>query len=191
MPPLESVSDHLSGMYRDRLYDPQGNLIWDRGWQRNAIVLSCRQLLAGLMRNATNTFGIQGLQVGRGRPEWDQTGTPLATETQTALEDPAPVLVPLPSPPPAPTPINTLQFDYVDETTGDIVAGPTRRLQIRAILGPGSHLWPSETPPTSTVREFGLVGRLNNTNVLVNYVRHPAIVKDPASRLERTIWLVF
>ena len=26
---------------------------------------------------------------------------------------------------------------------------------------------------------------------LINYVTHPAIVKDPTSTLERTIWLVF
>jgi len=179
MPPLESVSDHLYGIYRDRLYDAQGNLMWDRGWHHNAIVLTCRQLLAGLLRNATNTLGIQGLQVGRGQPEWDQMGTPPATEIQTALDDPAPVLV------------TALQFDYVDETTGNTVPGPTRRLQIKATLGPGAHLWPTATPPTSTVREFGLLGRLNDSPVLINYVRHTAIVKDPASTLERTIWLVF
>ena len=28
-------------------------------------------------------------------------------------------------------------------------------------------------------------------HVSINYVTHPAIVKDPTSTLERTIWLVF
>lgn len=177
MTSLEPITDNLHGMYRDRLYDAQGNLAWDSGWHNNAIVLSCRQLLAGLMRNAANTTGIEGIQVGRGRVEWDQQGTPPASETQTALDDPAPVLV------------TALQFDYVDETTGNTVVGPTRRLQIRAVLGPGPNLW--NTPPSNTLREFGLLGRLDNTPVLINYVRHPAIVKDPASTVERTIWLVF
>jgi hypothetical protein len=53
--------------------------------------------------------------------------------------------------------------------------------------------WPDGLPqhPAPSLREFGLVGQLNATPVLINYVSHPAIVKDPTSTLERTIWLVF
>jgi hypothetical protein len=35
------------------------------------------------------------------------------------------------------------------------------------------------------------VDYLDGAEVLVDYVIHPAIVMDPSSVLERTIWLVF
>jgi hypothetical protein len=44
---------------------------------------------------------------------------------------------------------------------------------------------------TATLREFGLVGKLGGSTVLINEVRHAAIVKDPESTLVRTIQLVF
>jgi hypothetical protein len=51
--------------------------------------------------------------------------------------------------------------------------------------------WPDANHPTSTLREFGLAAQLNGVTVLINYRTHPAIAKDPASTLERTVWLVF
>jgi hypothetical protein len=174
---------NLQGMYRDVLRDTAGRVTWDRGWQMNAIVTDCRRLLAGFMRGAPpGTLGIQGLQVGTGLAAWDQPpGPPPPTAGQAALVDPHPFTVP----------VANLQIDFLDLTTDSVSAAPTNRLQIVASLGPGVPSWPDSDHATSTLREFGLVGQLNGATVLINYVTHPAIVKDPTSTLERTIWLVF
>ena len=66
---------------------------------------------------------------------------------------------------------------------------PTNVLQIVVTLGPGVPSWTDSK--TATLREFGLYGKLDNGNVLVNYVIHAALPKDPASTLERTLWLDF
>jgi hypothetical protein len=87
--------------------------------------------------------------------------------------------------------VANLQIDFLNLTTDSVSAVPTNRLQIVAKLSAGVPNWPDANHATSTLREFGLVGQLNGATVLINYVTHPAIVKDPTSTLERTIWLVF
>jgi hypothetical protein len=177
------VAANLQGMYRDVLRDATRRVRWDRAWQKNAIVTDCRRLLAGFMRGApTGTLGIQGLQVGAGLAVWDQPpGPPSATAGQVSLVDPHPFTVP----------VADLQIDFLDLATDSVSAVPTNRLQIVAKLSPGVPNWPDGDHAASTLREFGLVGQLNGATVLINYVTHPAIVKDPTSTLERTIWLVF
>lgn len=177
MPNSEIVTVNLRGMYRDVLRDARGRVAWDSGWQKNAIATDCRRLLAGFMLGQSNTLGIQGLQVGAGLDTWDSAGSPSPSSGQTALVDPHPHTVP------------TLQIDYLQN--GTVTSSPTSRLQIAATLGPGVPPWPDANHPTSTLREFGLVGQLDGATVLINYVTHPAIAKDAASTLERTIWLVF
>jgi phage tail-like protein len=180
MPKTDFVSQNLHGMYRDVVRNAQGTVTFDSGWRRNAIVADCRRLLAGFMRGAPATLGIQGLQVGAGLAAWDlDPGPPPAGPGQTALVDPQPFTVP-----PA-----SLQIDFLQG--GAATANPTDRLQVVATLGPGVPSWPDASHPTGTLREFGLVGRMEAAPVLINYVTHLSIVKDPASTLTRTIWLVF
>ncbi len=178
----EATTLHLYGMYHDVLRDPRGTAIWDSGWRKNTIVVDCRRLLAGFMHGApTGALGLQGLQVGAGDPVWDQTGPPLPDGTQTALVDHNPFTVPRAS----------LQINYLTGTGSTVSGTPTNQIQIVAQLGPNVPTWPDANHPVSTLREFGLVGQLDSTTVLINYVRHVAIVKDPASTLVRTIWLAF
>jgi hypothetical protein len=178
---VEDAGLELRGMFRDVLRDGRGRVTWDSGWQKNAIVTDCRRLLAGFLRGApTGALGIQGLRVGAGLAVWDQPpGPPPPISTQAALVDPNSHTIPRAS----------LQLAYLTGAT--VTATPTNRLQIVAVLGPGVPPWPDTTHPTSTLREFGLFGRLDSTDVLLNYRTHPAIAKDPSSTLERTIWLVF
>jgi hypothetical protein len=176
----EIPTKHLQGMYRDILYDATGRVQWTRDTRPNTIVVDCRRLLAGFMLGQANTFGIQGLQLGAGLAAWDAPGgAPAAGETQSALADPNPWTVPA----------SELDVTYLDGETPTTT--PTNRVQIVAEIGPGVPDWPDADHPTLTLREFGLVGRLNDTPVLINYVIHSAIVKDPVSTLERTIWLIF
>jgi hypothetical protein len=182
MPDDEIVTVNLRGMYRDVLRDARGRVTWDSGWRENAIVTDCRRLLAGFMLGEANTLGIQGLQVGAGLDTWDSPpGPPAPSSGQMALVDPHPHTV-------SAFP-GVLEIHYLQN--GTTTSSPTSRLQIAATLGPGVPAWPDPNHPTSTLREFGLIGQLDGATVLINYITHPAIAKDAASTLERTIWLVF
>jgi hypothetical protein len=171
----------LHGRYHDVLCGPDGRVVWDRGWSANTIVVDCRRLLAGFMSAPSSAIsaGIQGLRVGQGSDAWDLTSPPTPTAAQTALVDPNPFLVPR----------SALQIDFLDGAT--VTATPTNRLQIVATLGPNVPTWPDANHASGNLREFGLVGQLKGAETLINYVTHPVIVKDPASTLTRTIWLVF
>lgn len=180
MPITEQAAPGLHGRYRDRIWGPGGTLQHDSDVQSNAIVHDCRRILASLLGGGA-ALGIQGMAFGSGDPSWDGTGgPPPATPSQVALVDTAPFLVPAAN----------LQIDFVDDI-GAVVASPTNRLQIIATLGPGLPPWPDADHVAGSLREFGLVGELGGTRSLINYVTHPVINKDPASTLERTLWLVF
>lgn len=176
---VESVGYRLQGRYRDVLRDAAGEVVRDRGWRTNAVVADCRRLLAAFMRGAPSSDGVLGLQVGAGLAAWDTSGPPPATSGQTALVDPSPFTVGA----------GSLQVDFL--SGGAVSATPTSRIQIAATLGLGVPPWPDPEHPSANLREFGLVGQLDGSTVLINYVTHPVIAKDPASTLERTIWLQF
>jgi hypothetical protein len=183
---LDDNAEHpaggLYGQFRDVLYDAEGGRVWDRGWVRNTIVADCRRLLAGYVRGTpTAAEAVFGLAVGAGLGAWDTSGPPQPSPNQAALVDTHQHLVPRAQ----------LQLEYINPANGTISAQPTGTLQLKAVLGPGVPTWPDIDHPTSTLREFGLVAKLNGTQILINYRTHPAIAKDPASTLERTIWLVF
>lgn len=174
----EIVTTELHGMYRDVLRDGNGRVVWDRGWKSNTIVVDCRRLLAGFVGGTTPSLGVQGLRVGQGKDAWDISAPPLPTQSQTALVDPSPFLVPP----------GSIKIDYL--SGGTVTPTPTNRLQIVATLAPNVPPWPDAQHATGNLREFGLVGKLAG-ETLINYVTHQVIVKDPASTLTRTIWLVF
>jgi hypothetical protein len=174
----ENPTHELRGMYRDVVRGPSGEVLRDSGWTKNAIVVDCRRLLASFMGGSL-ALGIQGLAFGAGLLAWDAAGPPPPTPAQTALVDPNPFVVPTAS----------LAIDFID--AGVVTATPTNRLQIVATLGPGNPPWPDGTHVSASLREFGLMGDLNGVPVLINYVTHAVIHKDPTSTLERTIWLVF
>lgn len=177
----EQVGSGIYGIFRDVLRDPAGQVIWDSGWNKNAIVDDCRRVLSAFMRGApVGALGVQGLLVGAGLAAWDvPPGPPPPASGQTSLVDPSPFLLPR----------IDLQFDFL---AGDVPSPtPTNRLQIAASFGPGVPPWPDGSHASATLREFGLVADLDGTPVLINYRTHPAIPKDPASTLERTIWLTF
>lgn len=181
MPPESYVTAGLAGTYHDVLRDERGRVIWDSGPRRNTILTNFRRLLAALMRQTANSLGIQSLNVGAGDPSWDIAPPGPTDPSRTALVDLNPATVPL----------GAAQFAFLQPDSDAVAPGPTNRLRIQASLGPGLPAWPDANHVTATLREFGLVANLAGSPVLINYVVHPAIVKDPTSTLERTIWLVF
>jgi hypothetical protein len=172
------MSVMIKGIYRDRLFDAHGRPIFDSGWRNNLIVLRCRVLLAGFMKNET-ALGIRSLQVGRGDPAWDTTPPPAPDpDAITQLVDSSPFSIPH----------TDLTLQYLN-ASDQIVAGPTNRIQIVATLGPGQPT-PATDPPYP-LREFGLFGELNGTLFMIDYIRHPLIEKDGAVTLERRVRLIF
>lgn len=172
----------IKGIYRDVLLDARGKVVSDTGWRSNLIVLSCRVLLAGLMKGEqTETpLGIQSLKVGRGNPAWDTT-TPAPDPSLTALVDPNPFTIPR----------EGLELMYLD-TSGQLSAKPTSRIEIIAKLGPNQPP-PDPAQPTKPypLREFGLFGQLTGEDYMIDYIRHPLIEKDNALTLERHVQLIF
>jgi hypothetical protein len=179
MPIIETPAAGLHGSWQDVIRNASGAVIDKTRIRSNAIVVDCRRILASFMAGAP-TLGIQGMLFGTGLSAWDVDGPPAASPAQTALTDPNPYLVPAAS----------LQIDFLDDI-GTVVPGPTNRLQIVATLGPGQPSWPDANHVAGSLREFALVGELNGSPALINYVTHPVINKDPANSLERTLWLVF
>jgi hypothetical protein len=175
----EYAAPGLRGYFRDRLIDAKGRVIREDKVRSNAIVADCRRILASFMAGG-GALGIQGMLFGAGNPVWDGGALPAASPATTQLVDPAPFLVPAAA----------LQIDFVDDG-GVVVAGPTNRLQIVATLGAGEPPWPDGGHVSGALREFGIAGELGGIQRLINYVIHPVINKDPASTLERTLWLVF
>ena len=176
----------IKGIYRDQLWDPSHKLIFDSDWRSNLIVMNCRILLAGFIKNdldpdpAKGAKGIQYMEVGFGESVWD-TNPPdtKISNTTSSLVNPSPNKI---------KPPNFLKLHYLDENEVK-TSVPTNRIEIVATLGPGQPT-PATDPPYQ-LREFGLFGMLNNTPYMIDYVRHPLIEKDGALTLERRVRLIF
>jgi hypothetical protein len=176
------MSELIKGIYRDRLRDAAGACLSDSGWRPNMIVMNCRVLIAGLLKGdaVESPLGIQSLKLGTGNPAWDSV--PPASpdpEAMTQLIDPLPYVIPR----------SALTLRYLTKSN-DISNVPTNRLEVIATLGPGE---PSgqKVPSPYPLREFGLFGKLNGNDYMIDYIRHPLIEKDSAVTLERRVQLIF
>jgi hypothetical protein len=176
---METISNSIKGIYRDILKGLNGNIIYDSGWVYNTIVDGCRMLLAGFIKNEP-TNGIQYLAVGQGNKVWDTDGAPVPDPLITTD------LVDKYSPP---IDFSELSLVYLDENDAE-VPGPTSRLQITATLAPG---YPAPISPLTTypLREFGLFGKFDRTDYMINCIRHPVIHKDASASLIRVVRLYF
>lgn len=181
---MSSILTLPNGKYHDRIINRQDQII-DFGWRSNIIVDRCRYLLASFMKNERprgrlpNAVGISKIYIGKGMETWDTDFPPKPLPTIEQLADPDPFI----------SVIKPSQIVFLD-TDGNKTEDPTHRLQISVTLKP-------EQPPiegeatTYPLREFALVGRLKNKDILINYVRHPVIHKRADETLNRTIRLIF
>jgi len=166
----------VEGIYRDVLIGPDGEPIFDSGWQSNMIVLSCRVLLGGFMKNEATAKGIQSLHVGQGDAAWDKLAQAPKPDpnTTTQLTDAPGFSVP------------KIKLEYLDAKDA-VTITQTNRIQITATLEAGQPPGPNPFP----LREFGLFGQMNGVDFMIDYVRHPLIEKDSLMTLERKVRLVF
>ena len=174
---MELIHSPIKGVYRDILQGPDGQLIWDRGWQPNTIVADCRVLLARLIESNA----IHHMAFGQGLEAWDKDGAPAPDDTTAQLEDKLYQTV---------IDKKDLNITYLDDNDQEVKDRPTNRLQITATLGQN---YPAPIPPETTypLREFGLFGQHNNQNYMINCVRHPVIPKGAATTLIRVVRLYF
>ncbi len=107
----------IKGIYRDRLLDAGGQLVFDSEWKSNLIVTNCRVLLAGFMRNEVSARGIRNLQVGQGDPAWDTTPPPAPPPSSNTLVDNTTKFT---------IPVANLILQYLNDSDA-IVPGPTER----------------------------------------------------------------
>lgn len=170
---------YIEGIYRDRLIGPNEEVLSDSGWKSNMIVLRCRVLLAGFMKNEGTARGIQSLKFGKGDPAWDQLAQPPKPDPNSLeqLVDASPFSIP----------VANLKLEYLDPRTSDLSPQATNCVQITATLGPSQPPAPDPFP----LREFGLFGQMNNREFMIDYVRHPVIEKDSLMTLERKVRLIF
>lgn len=169
----------LKGIYRDRLIGPNDQELFDSGWKSNMIVLRCRVLLAGFMKNEATARGVQSLKVGKGDPAWDKLAQPPKPDPNSLdqLVDGSGFTIPLAN----------LKLEYLDPKNSDPSQVQTNCLQITATLGPGQPPGVDAFP----LREFGLFGQMNNKEFMIDYIRHPLIEKDSLMTLERKVRLIF
>lgn len=169
----------IEGIYKDRWIAPDGQVVFESDWKSNVIVLRCRVLLSGFMKNDATAKGIQSMKVGRGDPAWDNL-VQLPKPDPNILEqlvDNAPFVIP----------VAKLKLEYLNTKNDDLSVTPTNRLQVTAVLGPGQPAAPDPFP----LREFGLFGQMNAVEFMIDYVRHPLIEKDSLMTLERKLRLAF
>lgn len=168
------------GIYRDVVNDHNGKKT-DFGWRNNLIVDRCRVLLSAFMFGDANSFGIQFLSLGRGEQSWDDLnpGTPAADDV--ALTDTSPVNINLADP--------ELSITFWDASNA-LSISPSSRLQLELNLPIGFlPLAPGED--TFPLREFGLFGRYDTDDYMIDYVRHPVMHISGSDSFSRTIRLIF
>ena len=173
-----AINKALSGRYRDRLFNPQGYLLWQSSWCSNRILHNCDRLLAALLKGEVGMQGLLYWAVGEGQPSWDAL-LPNPEPTNTRLTQEV-VRLPL-----APGQINYIDAQDNSSTT------PTQRLEILLDLD-GSTLVESGF---QSLREFGLFGGnatlTPNSGFMINQVIHPRIDVAPGMILSRTLQLTF
>ncbi|HET7461555.1 MAG TPA: hypothetical protein VFJ82_09900 [Longimicrobium sp.] len=175
---MQSTLPPLRGIFRDVLVGPDGHTRYDSGWTNNTVVDRGRALLAAFLANGP-TQGIRFLAVGRGLPQWDTDGTPAPDPAAIDLLDRYQPAIP----------VGDLNVAFLDDG-GNVVQGPTTRLQVTATLEAGYPAVP-EGETAYPLREFGLFGEFGGGPFMINSVRHGVIQKDPASTLIRVIRLTF
>jgi len=166
------------GQYHDQLKRANGKTI-DFGWRSNVVVDQCRQLLAAFMLGET-VNGIQLIELGRGESEWDILPNVASDPSIDNLADLTPFSIPVVD--------DAMQVDFIDNT-GNVISGPSQRIQVRVTLVPGS--LPIASDETFPLREFALFGQLGSENFMIDYVRHPVMHIGSEDSLTRTIRLVF
>jgi hypothetical protein len=170
-----SESPALSGVHRDRLLGPAGELVVEWPWEHNLIVDSLRRLLAALVKGDPQGAPVRFWAVGTGDPAWDAGIVPSEAARRTRATLFAET---------ARKPVPPGQITFVGGTL-------TNQLEITMQLTtadiPGG-------PASWSLREFGLFAAGSaapGSGLLLNHRIHPRIDMQAGFTLERTLRLTF
>ncbi|MDN3522552.1 hypothetical protein [Halomonas ramblicola] len=175
---MSRIKDTPQGIYHDLIVHGDGRY-QDRGWCSNRVVNRCRILLAAFMRGDSRVApGVQLMALGRGEPSWDTTPPESPAASAQALVDASPVTIAAAD----------LDLAYLD-ATGESLGEASHRLQVSVTVIGGD--LPIAGDGTFPLREFGLFGRFDGEDYMIDYVRHPVIHIGSGDTLVRRIRLVF
>jgi len=184
---MEYLGSVIKGIYRDQLFDAEGVMKQDSGWNNNTIMTSFHTLLARLVTHDTKLF-IQTpsliMRFGRFSNSW---GSSLVVE-------------------PADEKLTAAYTEFVlDETSGLKVVylndngveqiSPSNWVQITATLGP--NLPVNDVCPLGEFAVYLRWGTPTANNPapdndhIINHVRHPVISKSATDTLIRQIRFTF
>lgn len=170
-----SAASFPIGEYRDVLFGPHGELIWERDWERNLIVDGLRKLLAALVKGDPLGVPIAYWAVGTGDETWDQGNVPGEATRRTFIK----LVKETARKPVAPSQIKFFGGAFTNqlEISQDFVA---------ADIANGPLAW--------RLREFGLFAggtAAVDSGILINHRIHPRIDMQPGFTLKRTLRLTF
>lgn len=141
----------------------------------NTVVNDCSKLIASLMKGEPGHQGIKYWAVGSGSGDWNNSGLPSPTVSDTRLlkETFRKAISP-----------SDIKFlDGGDRETGSV----TNKIQISITFNEGE--------ANGELREFGLFGGNAssgaNTGIMINRKIHPLIYKTSGMKVERIIRIVF
>lgn len=159
------------GEYQDTLIGPQGEIIWQRPWQHNLIVVGMGELLARRMKG-DDLDRIAWWAVGAGDEGWDIEPNEKVKEAneKKSRTDLVSLVKKIP-----------IEPSYIVYAGGISPNIPTNTLEIKMDF---------TVPeiPQGPLREFGL---MSDRGVLINYHIHPRIDLTQGSTLRRTLHLSF
>ena len=177
---MEYLGSVIKGIYRDQLFDEEGTMKLDSGWNNNTIMTSFHTLLARLVRHDDGLLKAQAISLimrfGEFSNSWGSLVVEPTDETLTAAYT---------------------EF-VLDETSGLKVAylnvdgveqvKPSNRVQITATLGQNMPL--GAVCPLGEFAVYLRCGTPDNDHI-INHVRHPVISKTATDTLIRQIRFTF
>lgn len=164
----------IEGRWSLTIYDMQGNIVEQCGWQKNQIQDGASTILAqlcagSLLGSSSPTNGFAYLALGEGDPSWDIT-PPDKDRTQTTLESEIDRIVIT----------QATDIAYLDPDTELPSVTPTRMCEITVLVDYDRGI--------GDLREFGIVSgdatSVSNTGVLFNWVSHDVRQKTALSPVQ-------
>ena len=183
---MEYPGSFIKGTYRDQLFDAEGIMKYDSGWNDNTIMNSFHVLLARLVTHDADLFKDQPrslvMRFGKFSNAWTSLAVAPAEEN---LTDPYPDFFLQEN--------SGLVVAYLDDN-GVAQTNPSNRVQITTTLGPKM---PADAVcPLGEFAVYIRYGTPANNPVspddhIINHVRHYLISKAPTDTLIRQIRFTF
>lgn len=178
---MEYPGSFIKGAYRDQLFDAEGIVTYDSGWNDNTIMNSFHRLLARLVRHDDALFKTQPISLVMRFGKYSHTwaSPPTVAPDDENLNEPWNFVL---------QEKQGLEVAYLDDN-GVVQTNPSNRVQLIATLGPKM---PEDA--VCPLGEFAVYIRFGTSNDhihIINHVRHHLISKASTDTLIRQIRFTF